>query len=424
MTEIRSLKYKIVPGLVVLLTIILPFLHHTISRKYNYQIAIVELLIIFAAILVYKRDFFISLPTDSFEFKLIILFLISGLISTLISPKIGIAIHRYISIIIWLIYLWLMVYLIQEKYLSPRILVITGAASCLLPIAIFLISYGVSDTDQSLMATFDRLNFYSNIRHFGYHLTAATLASLYFLIDQSFNLKKLAFGVFLIAINFSTLIVSGSRQGILVVTIFSSLLFVFYYRKYWLPILVTLLICLIMLVAAIYSDSGENTLHLLHRLSLSGLTSGAWGRTDLWITTFGMIKESAAFGYGAEAFVALRKSLEAFAVLRNGIELKSAVHPHSIIFQSLLEWGFIGSVLYFSILISALSKFRKRIDFKNLSATDTPVITAFLSICALLTNSLIDGTYYHVLPIYFSSISFAILIASKHTTEDDLNIKL
>ena len=120
MTEIKSLKYKIVPWLIILLTISLPFLHHASSRKYNYQIALVELLIIIAAIIIYKRDFFQSIPTDSFGFKLIIAFFVSALISTLMSPKVDLATHRYISIIFWLTYLWLMVFLIREKLLSPR----------------------------------------------------------------------------------------------------------------------------------------------------------------------------------------------------------------------------------------------------------------------------------------------------------------
>ena len=396
---LKKIQGKLVPQLVVLLTISLPFLHHDFSRRYNYQIALVELLIIIAAILVYKRDFFASLPTGSFEFKLIIGFLISALISTLISPKIGMATHRYLSIIIWLTYLWLMVYLIQEKHLNPRTLIIAGAISCLLPIAVFFISYWMSDTDQSLMATFQRLNYYSNIRHFGYHLTASCLLSFYFILNSSFNWKKLSVGLALIIINFSILLITGSRQGILVTTLVLVTLLTLYYRRHCGKISVLLLAGTAMLVTMVYFNGGESLLlHLYERSSLEGLTSN---RTEIWLTSLKRIGENWPLGFGPEAFIALRKSMD----------IETFVHPHSIFVQSLMEWGVIGSLIYFSILYRSLSTAFGNIDFKNLPSMNPVVVIAFFTLCGLLANSLIDGIFYHVLPIYFASIAFAILCA-------------
>ena len=384
MTDSKALRYRIVPGLIILLTLSLPFLHFDISRKYNYQIAIVELVVIVIALFIYKKDMVFSLPIKSLGLKLIVAFLISALISTLLSPKPGLASERYFSIIIWLFYLWLVAYLIRREDLNTRTLLTTMALSCAAPIVVFIVANIASANNETLMETFKRLNLYSNIRHFGYHLTAATMFSFYFLINASSSIIRRSWGAALLLLNFTTLVITGGRQGILVSIIFSGLMLLLTYRQRWKRVLSYFVVFLLLIFLSVYLSDGEIILRSLIDRSVRDLSLGSHtnGRISIWLASIKTFSENWLIGYGADAFVVLRKSMG----------IKVFVHPHSIVVQSLLEWGVIGSIIYFSVLANTIKASTSKFDFHNLTLSPATTV-AYFSVCAFLANALIDGIF-------------------------------
>ena len=390
-------KYKIVPLFIILLTLCLPLVHFNPSRIYNYQVALLQLGIVFITLAIYRTHFLASLPIKSIDFWLVIGFLFFAFLSTIGSDHLRHGFERYISILIWISYLWVLIFLFRRGDLRHSLMVQVVALSCLVPILLIIFELLTKGDDfKNFWQVSDSLYHYSNIRHFGYHLTISIVFGYFFLLDNSIKKTSFYLGLILLLLFLIVLVWSGSRQGI-VVSFFSGGLLLFLYFKMPIRYILLALICSsLLLTLIIYLLSGSNVLFAMYdRFTSAGLNLDAIlaSRVSIWSSSIEKLQGNWLLGHGADAFNHIKTD-----------EFGSFSQPHSVFIQSLIEWGLIGSLFYFSLLGRIIYKAIKILDFLHFKRNSPSLIIASTSIGAMLLNSVIDGIFYHVLPIYMFSI--------------------
>ena len=400
----RTITSHAIPSLIIIFSYSLPLLHYNKSRIYNYQVAVVELVILIFSFLVYKKKLLNHFLSPSREKILVILFLFAALISAIHSDYTRYSLQRDIAMSIWFLYFWLTVFLIKEKLLTEHAIFIIFSTSTIIPICVFSYYY-FTLPPQSFEGIFKHhYYFYSNVRHFGYHLTAAAIAGLYFIITSKGKKVTLAFGLFICLLNITVLIWTASRQGILIAgtTCFVSLNIYYkeHRKKLFIAFIIATALSLIVLDILGITEKSINRIYssTFNIDSLYDLTSG---RILVWKETLSFIRNNWVLGSGSESFYYLYGNRQSFRL----------VQPHSIILQSLLSWGIVGSMFFFTILWITFYYPIKYL--RNYGIRDNEhilIATALLS--AILANSLIDGTLYHVLPIYIFSFMAAIVCAN------------
>jgi O-antigen ligase len=123
----------------------------------------------------------------------------------------------------------------------------------------------------------------------------------------------------------------------------------------------------------------------------------------IWKKTIGMIGNSPFFGYGAGMYLTLIKS-------RSGYSYN---HPHNLILQILFQWGILGAIGVFSLMVMIWLKLVQ-------VAMSEGVITApaLLVLNDLLAYSLFDGTGHYPWPIALMMIAAATILNSARKKHD------
>ena len=400
----NEFSLHLIPSVILLFTFSLPLLHFGRSRVYNFQVAIVELFIIAAAFTIYRKSLLEHFIKPSFGKLLLYAFLLFALASTIFSDYLRHSTQRYLAIIIWIAFFWLVVFLIQRKQLTANLIYITLSTSTLIPIATFSYYY-FTLPPQSFEGLFKyHIYFYSNVRHFGYHLTSVTILSFYFVLKYPRNSALFAFGLSMIFLNFSLLFWTTSRQGILLSVTFSLLIIYLYYKEEWRKISLLFIAGLILsftLLSLLGLD--ERILDRLYSstVEVKDINQLSAGRVEIWLRTIEFIKNKWLLGHGSESFYHLYGEKQIFKI----------VHPHSFILQSLLAWGVLGSILLFLLIARLFFRACNTLWVQGVHNNEALFI-AFITLLSIFANALIDGTLYHVLPIYIFSLMAALIVGN------------
>ena len=390
--------------MVLLLTICIALLNVNSSRLFNYQLALVELLVIFSALAIYKKQFLSSFPVRSESFLLVLSLIFILFLSSALSEHVKHGFERSVAITIWLIYFWMVVFLLRYRYLKPVWLVWAIALSCLLPMLLLIVRYIELEPVSYWQFTTRHLESYSHIRHIGYHAIAALFFSLGFILVRRHKMRWSIFllGFLLVIVNLSFMIWSGSRQGVLLFSLFGIALLLFYYRKSLylaVPLLLLVISASLGLIYLLNIDAGISVM-LKKTLASSDLNRLLSGRVDIWKISWGFLDNHFLLGLGPDYFINTE-----FAIKRR------LVQPHSVVIQSLLEIGIVGSLLLLALFSVVLKKAWASI--KTISP-DSPYyphsLVAFTLILAYLLNSSIDGVFYHALPVYMFCMALALLV--------------
>jgi O-antigen ligase len=392
----RTWIRQITPILVIALTVLIALLHFNKSRMYNYQIALVELLILASALIIYGRALIKSIPVKSLQFYLLLGLILAYLMSSLQSDFVKYGMQRSISVGVWIAYFWLIVYLLREKYIKPEHLIIAIATSSLLPILWMLIDYWRMQPIRYSTFLDEHLNAYSNIRHASYHAVASYFFSLYFFVlrRQQAKFMWLLAGCILVAINIYFLIWSGSRQGILLVLLFTPIVLLLYFRPGIKRTLILISILLALSALTLFLSGYSEAIDGIVDRFMTGR-----GRFKIWEYAVELIQSNYLFGIGPDAFYVIRRPRTWVIQVHNGI------------LQILLEAGVIGCLLFVTSISLLLVKAKQLIS--NLSRGSHEYQSSLLTFCfliAYLTNSMVDGIFYHVLPIYMFSMASALLV--------------
>lgn len=399
---LASLGDRLIAISIYLLTFSLPLLHFDKSRVYNYRIAALELLILVAAFVFFRRKLIAHFTGLSIVKLILLFFLCAGFFSALLSDFQKYAYTRYFSIIIWFSYCWLLVFLIRSKRISPSFLLWVALLSCLIPIFTLLYYYFSSEV-ADIYGLVARLYYYSNIRHFGYHLTAVTIFSFFLILQKKSTILGYSSGALFYIFHLSFLYWTESRQGVIAVLFVTGIILIAYAQnkcnRY-------VNVGLIIFASAVFLVQILKTEHnLIQSLSFLPATLAEWnhftsGRVEIWQNTIDILSDHWWFGHGPDSFIFLFPDI-------------IYVHPHSFPLQAVLEWGVVGSFFLLLLIIYLVSLlWRKMTQFKQVPALE---LAASLLIIGYLVNSLVDGIFYHVLPIYYFSIALAILLAGDNS---------
>lgn len=250
---------------------------------------------------------------------------------------------------------------------------------------------------------------FTNIRHFGYYTTAALLFSSFGIslyATDPLRSGKWCYLLFIMQIiAFGFLFWSGSRGSMLGVA--AGLFWMGFCLKEWHARLRFGLFTTCFFLAGLYGssffyvDHGSLGLwHALDRTSDAGTLQALFsGRTVLWEIAWNSVhppEGSLLFGYGPDR-------------LRLHPDMLGYVQAHNVFFQMLSETGLLGLVL-FSILLSFVYT-----SFFRCRKRDTGALQPYLLQCTgqsvwigFFPLSLIDGVFYHALPLTVLGTALAI----------------
>ena len=255
--------------------------------------------------------------------------------------------------------------------------------------------------------------FYRHIRHFSYH---AFIASCFSYILWSYApasrylLKKILFVIMLIC--FSSVLLTAGRAAVLALICFYVADGFFARESFKQKIIlcvqrgvtITLVICL-SYVAIYYSSFSYPTelffdqfIRSVNQDSLSNsLNVASTGRLRFWEDALIASFDRPIYGYGASAY----SFLDLFG---SG----AIAHPHNALIQFILEYGYVGTIIFIVIGIKYCMQFLLIKDQLNQDNNIYFSLIAFL--IAFLFYGIFDGVLFHPLPVFY----FCFVVALMH----------
>ncbi len=122
------------------------------------------------------------------------------------------------------------------------------------------------------------------------------------------------------------------------------------------------------------------------------------GRLGIWTETLHAVREHLWFGLGPEGYRYLDPK-------------PFGVHPHNVLLQFLVEWGLIGAALMLALLALVFHRSFVLLRRETVPRQKTARVAAFALLVAFTVHSLVDGLYYHAVPLMllFASVAVALL---------------
>ncbi len=234
--------------------------------------------------------------------------------------------------------------------------------------------------------------------------------SFYFIVVQQHQRKSILLlaGCILAAINFYFLLWSGSRQGVLLALLFTPIIFLVFYRPSMRRMLsvISALLGLSALVFFLLGDHGVIGKFVERFDDLSNLKT-VGGRLAVWEYAIELIQGNYLLGIGPDTFIKIREP-------RTWV-----IQVHNAPLQFLIEAGVIACLLFVTSISLLLVKAKKLLS--NLPRNSHEYQFSLLTFCfliAYLMNSMVDGIFYHVLPIYMFSMASALLVYQFDTADE------
>jgi O-antigen ligase len=280
---------------------------------------------------------------------------------------------------------------VASSFLFWKVLVVSAVGYTLLVIVFF---NAVSNPD--MFPWVDHMPGVTNIRHVGYFLSPALVLAIGFYFINMGNKLILVFALMLLACFGAW---SGSR-GMFLAAIMSFPVALFIYPalrnfRSWL-VLLTAIVMAVTLSTKIPMPAPQ--FGIVSRLSQSiegTAPEFSSGRKMIWEKTGKMIGVSPLIGYGAGMYRLVMES-------KTGYPFN---HPHNLILQILFQWGVIGGVGVFSLILAVWLKTLKAAMEVGIEAAP-----ALLVLNDLLVYSLFDGTGYYPWPIVVMMIAIASIL--------------
>ncbi len=136
------------------------------------------------------------------------------------------------------------------------------------------------------------------------------------------------------------------------------------------------------------------------------------GRKEMWNQAINAVKRAPWFGLGPNGYL-FSEERKATGYIQD--------QPHNIFLQALVEWGIIGSLLFFITVLILLWMFLKvGIEIKDKNSIKAQYYFACLTgLLTLCLHSLTSGTFWNYQPVTLTVILFAILISQLLNTRLD-----
>lgn len=258
---------------------------------------------------------------------------------------------------------------------------------------------------------FTRPPFYGSIRHAGYHAAVGTCVSVigtcFVVRTDSLEYRVYRWPLLVLAImNLSFLLWMASRSQCFSLLLVICMSYVVYWRcRERVQVLwgaaVLVVLCSIVLSEMFAVSDWTGFWSLLDR-STSVKEGGTYGsgRVAIWESTWISIQQSPYFGFGTDSYMSMENHI-------------FGLHPHNVILQCLLEWGFVGSILFAGFFCALVKKIGDHCLCAWRTGSELSIVYTILLmiIVALSGQALLDGTYYYGQTCLYIAFSFAVLLA-------------
>lgn len=257
-----------------------------------------------------------------------------------------------------------------------------------------LYAYSVAEGDLGDYATW--LPYHSHIRHLGYHGAVAACCGLAFgVLQPRFRLVGALFSAYALF----GLIYFGSRGALLtwVIFVFIAALFSAIRR----PLLIAAVACAAVAWGGTNLVAGLKTQHIGTVADRSTSTASVGSRLHLWTDSVTAIARRPLLGYGPEGYQV------------SNCCAPGHVQAHNAVLQILIETGVIGLAAVLWLGWATLGKEFIRLFRQGRAGSGVDpgrALTAAL-IVSLLAYSMIDGVFYHVVPLLIFALLCALLFA-------------
>lgn len=263
-------------------------------------------------------------------------------------------------------------------------------------------------TDIGLNVSYTRIFLgFHHIRHFGYYALIVLFITIELLrrAQEVENVRQeIAYLCIMVGV-WSCLFVLGGR-GPFFAFIFalSSLVVVkgrYFTKRYLLSIFVTMSAGL--LVSLPLSDESFGVLRIFHStVSSDSLNEVSSGRLSIWKDVFRHSLSAPLFGEGPDGYL--------FTVSQQSYP--TTIHPHGVLPQSVLEWGWPGALLFLlllgNIVRNVITKIRQPVN------VDYVVVGGLGTLTAILAFSMVDGVLYHPRPTLLFCVVLALLLSDSY----------
>lgn len=245
----------------------------------------------------------------------------------------------------------------------------------------------------------ENIPLFRNIRHLAYFLCAAVVVSAWAVFFYLGHKRAVSLFVFLMAV--SMLLWSGSRGAFLAGCCGIAMLALYYsprdYAMVWRHLGIAILGGFMLSALFPVEDPSLGWLSAVIRTELSdSISEMSSGRLDIWKMLMGPISERPWFGWGGEGFMAVRGALP-------------FVQAHNVLFQLVIEWGFIGAALILGAIAAILFGGMRRLLLDPRSEENAFLAFGISLTTAMLSLSLVDGVFYHGTPMTFLMIGLALV---------------
>ena len=381
-------------------------------------IRVLVLQIIFISMLLIKKDFIklIKQLLNNNKVTVIILasFLISTTISFIISPAkvehwgFNFVRQRYLELIVYFFFfIFIFVYLSKTIINFKKFITVIICSSLIFVNFIYIQGFLKSGSE-----IYKLLSLYSEIRGPGLVLTSFVSCFVGYLTlsNNNINYKD----ILILSLLLSLVYYFGGRGNLLSIFIICALSMIYKkiinqkYYSLFLTFLISFSLAWIILktIVFLYSIGTDNIQGTYSLIRIE--KKDFYDRIEIWIASFNLLKDSLLFGYGPNAFLVLQSNnlltIEGWWIKSNMFP----THTHNFIFQFLVEWGLIGTLLILFLMTKNILKGIIILIKKQNKYLIIPV----LNVAGLTAHGMVDGTYIHPVTVTFLLISNAMIAAN------------
>ena len=388
------------------------------------RIIFLKLIIIFLILL--KINFFkeikLVIKKNEIISIVLILFVISVTISFITSPsKIDMFAFQWLRIryldTITDVFLFIFLYLyFKDKNIDYenlfKSIIIPGVAFSIFIIITFITNQGLSDTNKEII-------FFDGRRMVGMLVTL--LITFYLSCLHSILKSRNIQNIFILTIFITlSILLMGRGTVFAVLAAYFFMCVTLYFNKITFKnefLIFILSICLSIILAQIVFHITLDDFIFRNKYSLLYTSD----RINLWKYGFIIFLENPFFGKGPGGFaVAAYNDFHANKSYGNLVIDNNFTHnhPHNFIIQFIVEWGIIGTLLIFILLIKlTISSLKYFFKFKKYH-----LLIPGLSIIGLTNHALVDGALYHA-TFTFYFVLFISILCSEISTESNFKSK-
>jgi O-antigen ligase len=243
---------------------------------------------------------------------------------------------------------------------------------------------------------------FANVRHFGYYAGVVLVAAHWPLLAPASRAGRLG-QLILLAVIWGFLAWSGSRGPIFAVLGSLAVLTLFralpQARRIWGVTLPAFIIGAAVSIPFTPPSGSFGILRFAQTMQQAdSLAQYSASRTDFWEIALGLVRDHPLLGLGPDQLL----------VGGAAGPFHSFVQPHNLLLQAALEWGIPGGLMFMGLIAAALLAGLR--NARTAGAAGHQIIG--LWIAGMLTAlALIDGTYYHALPLMTLALGLALALS-------------